>query len=217
MAIHVYNEEKLTRSAFFKELINSLENCQLTLREIHRTFPEVENLDRKLGAFIDAGFIVRADKRYHLGFEVLDFEPVTTRELPRRNVFTRPFFVSADSSLERALNASISYQMLGELHEISRYDRTTPTLTNYFYKVARDLPLSDFERSIYALIGDVEPAYALRFISAQLVSPPRRKDIFTEVIKRYQLTSDALADPKIPTVSYDNAKDFISHQLRQIP
>ena len=42
------------------------------LRQIHKDFADVKNIDRQIDSFIAAGLILRSDKRYSLGFHVFN-------------------------------------------------------------------------------------------------------------------------------------------------
>ncbi len=244
--IKIYNENRLTRQPFFKLLVEFLlTNDEVKLRDIHHKFADVKNIDRQIEQFIDTGLILRADKHYLLGFHVFDdsdFPEVDLTKLSNskltENIFTAPFFVKSDSTIAQLLDSSSLMQTLSnstntvQLHFLSRYDRTTDTLSNYFYKVAENLTLTDLEREIYDIIGDVDPEYALKYMTSFLLKfmnktlVKTRADIFVKVLEKYGLV-EATSEReyhklikfdetvKIPEIRFDNAHDFIFAQIHQ--
>ena len=73
MTIKIYNENRLTSQPFFKDLIEYLaQHDEVMLRQIHKDFADVKNIDRQIDSFIAAGLILRSDKRYSLGFHVFN-------------------------------------------------------------------------------------------------------------------------------------------------
>lgn len=71
--INICNPDKLTRQAFFQDLINFLyQTDDVTLRQIKANFPEVPKIDRLIEEYVQAGYIIRDNKRYTIGFDLLD-------------------------------------------------------------------------------------------------------------------------------------------------
>ncbi|MEY8443457.1 DUF1803 domain-containing protein [Lactococcus ileimucosae] len=242
MPIHVFNKNRLTRQPFFLKLINYLElHEDVTLRQIHKDFEEIKNIDRQLDSFIAANFIWRSDKRYGNNFKVFrddDFDLTLKPKPPAIYTYKEPFFVEAGSQLERRLNQSIIQQSLKNqtnaicLHFSSQYDLTTDNLFNYFYKLANDLPLTVLEGEVYQIMGDVNPEYALKYMTSFLLKFTRksivkaRPDIFIRVLEKYGYI-EALGENTYKThlkfdetvqfeeVRFNQAQDFIAAQIQQ--
>ncbi|QSR12763.1 DUF1803 domain-containing protein [Lactococcus sp. LG606] len=242
MPIRVFNENRLTCQPFFLKLINYLHvHEDVTLRQIHKVFEQEKNLDRQLDSFIAAGFIWRKDKRYGNNFKVFtdaDFD-LSSKTMPVAvNIYEEPFFVAAGSQVEQRLEQSIVQQKLQNktntitLHFSSRYDLTTDSLFNYFYKVAHHLPLTILEQEVYQLMGDVDPEYALKYMTSFLLKFTRkdivkaRPDIFIRALEKYgyisavgerEFTSNLAFDDtlQLEEIHYDSPQDFISAQIQQ--
>jgi uncharacterized protein (UPF0332 family) len=118
MTIKIYNENRLTRQPFFKDLIQYLDSHEdVGLREIHRVFENVKNIDRQLDSFISAGFIWRENKRYGNNFPVFedtdfDLDIDIENAEPINFQFEETFFVRAESRLNQLLDQSVTYQTL---------------------------------------------------------------------------------------------------------
>lgn len=255
--INVYNENRLTRSLFFKNLIEYLYvHADVTLREIHERFSNVHNIDRQLEKFITNGLILRQHKRYFIGLQVFTDEEFTCslqqsegKEQKTEilnlsetslsiNSYNRPFFVDAKSKISQLLDKSFVYLVLSnatnaiKIHETSTYDRRTATLSNYFYKVAERLPLSVEEQEVYNIMGDVDPEYALKYMTTFLLrfrekdTIKAHPDIFVRVLEKYEYIKKINEQEyncllrfdekkKIEIIPFDNAKDFIIEQIKQ--
>lgn len=259
MPIKIYNENRLTRQPVFKLLIEYLathaEN-EVTLRDLHKIFADQPNFDRHLENFIKAGYIQRQNKRYTNQFHLFDDSDFSTEQIqaavantetPSDNRYDQPIFVKSGSQIDQLLSASKCYQSLTnnvnaiELHFTTNFDfkerldiQTYPaSLANYFIKVAQDLPLTDFEQEIYALLGDVDPNYALKYMTSFLLRfkrkdvIKRKADIFiTALVKcniiedlgeqNYRLQIDFESPEKVPpTRTFTDPKDFILAQIGQ--
>lgn len=240
MKIKIYNENRLTRQPFFQDLIEFLsENDDVTLRQIHKKFDGMKNLDRQLDSFIAADLIWREDKRYGNNFPIFDDEILSdvTENQPTKNEFDDVFFVKFDSKLREILDTSKIYQSLSnetnvvKLHFTSRFDRQTDTLANYFYKVANNYPLSALETEIYQMIGDCDIEYALKYMTTFLLKFTRKEivknkaDIFVKVLEKYgyvrQISEKEYEsliefdEIEIPAVKFDRAENFIKAQIAQ--
>lgn len=243
--IKIYQSNGLTRKPFFQKLINFLDavDHEVTLRQIHQFFEEEKHIDREIEAFIQAGYLLREEKHYKNNFPIFSASDVDlsnlTEETPSHLLFNGPFFIRGGDQIEELLNKSFIYQGLKnttnqvELHMVSRYDRSTPNLINYFYKVKNKLTLSECEQEIYQIMGDVDPEYALKYMTTFLlrfqgreIVKVGRADIFIEVLLRYGLIEreDERAyrlkisfqeAQKLPTVKFDKATDFIRAQIQQ--
>ncbi|WEV45379.1 DUF1803 domain-containing protein [Streptococcaceae bacterium ESL0687] len=245
MAIKIYNENRLTKQPFFQSLIDYLnENPDVSLRDIKRDFADVEKLDRKIEEYVKAGFISRRDRRYYNNFQLFgdgDFD-LSDRivDAPAILVYNQPFFVVRGSKLQELLENSRINQMLENTTNdlkfffTSDYARTENNLANYFYKVEKNIPLTELEDQIYKLIGDVNRDYALKYMTAFLLKyakrdlvPQKRMDIFIKTLevygyireleeKRYALGDLELVEAyEFPVIEFDNPRDFIISQLKQ--
>ncbi|MFC4651346.1 DUF1803 domain-containing protein [Lactococcus nasutitermitis] len=240
MTIKVYNENRLTRQPFFKMLIDYLFSHEdVKLREIHRDFPDVANLDRQLDIFIAAGLVKRQEKRYMLALPVLSDDLLTDEKAAQatHNQYTQPFFVLKESTLAETLDYSYRFQSLANhtnaviLNFCSTYDRKSETLANYFYKVAEGLELSELETEIYQLMGDVDIEYALKYMTTFLLKflkkevVKNRSDIFVMVLEKYGVIEKIseqeyrcllnFSQQEIPEVTFETAEDFVLAQIQQ--
>lgn len=241
--IRIYNENRLTRQPFFKQLIAYLDqNDEVRLRQIHKDFSDIKNIDRLIDSYIEAGFIRRDDKRYSNAFTIFedkDFDLDLKSEKAINNQFKLPFFVRANSKLEQQLDESIIYQELAndtnqiKLDFSSNLKRTTDTLANYFYKLEHNYPLTELEKEVYQIIGDCDPNYALKYMTTFLLKFMRKdvvknkRDIFIQTLEKYgyiqQLedsekeftTSLIFSDELVEQVSHEEAKSYIQAQLAQ--
>lgn len=111
------------------------------LREIKAQFPDVA-VDKLMEEYIKAGLILRENKRYYLNFPTL--ESLDSLELDQE-IFVR--------------EASPVYQALLE----QSFE------TDYFYKVKQQYPLTEKQQELYDILGDVNPEYALKYMTAFLL------------------------------------------------
>ena len=71
--IKIFNPDKLTRQDFFKDLVNFLyQTDDVTLRQIKAQFQDVSKIDRLIEEYVQAGYIIRDNKRYTIGFDLLE-------------------------------------------------------------------------------------------------------------------------------------------------
>jgi hypothetical protein len=237
----IYNHNKLTRQPFFADLITYLLNHEdVTLRQLKKDFADVRNLERAIEDYVQADYIIRADKRYTVALAVYGDELLTgASDTPARLVYREPFLVASGSELQKRLDKSRIYTTVTTsanglvLHESSDYARRETTLANYFYHVDQpSLPLSDAERAIYEVIGDVSEDYAmkymstfwLRFLNKDVVNM-RRPDIFVQTLVALGYASgdegafsNEVAfeeEVALSEVVFDRADDFIQAQIAQ--
>lgn len=186
--IITYNPDKLTRQSFFQELINYLPmHDEVTLRQIKRDFPEIPKLDRAIEDYVQAGYILRENKRYSNAFELLkNLEGLTVDS---------QIFVDDQSSIyqdllalpfETCLSNQTNKALIVEKTTISR---DSLTLSNYFFKLSENLPLSKEQKELYNLLGDVNQEYALKYMTTFLlkfgrkdVVKQKRPDIFVQAL-----------------------------------
>ena len=184
--IKILNPTRLTRQPLFEKIINYLDKQDdVILREIKREFAGFPNLDRFMEECIKAGYIRRENKRYYQQLPLLDnLENLTLDQ----EVFIRddsPLYqefldLCFETLLTNQTNAAI-------LLEKSDFQRDKLTLSNYFYKMQHQYPLSEAQQPLYAVLGDVNPEYALKYMTTFLLKYVRkdellqkRRDIFVD-------------------------------------
>ena len=242
MSIKIFNHTKLTETPFFQVLIAFLASHEdVTLRKIKAAFNSEKNLERQIENFVQAGLISRIDKRYTNNFQVFgdeDFDLNLPESVPKTLVFAAPFFVEAGSELMAALNASQMQQTLSnqtnsiQIHLASNFARTDDSLANYFYHVEKRVALSVVEQEVFDLIGDIDPEYALKYMTTFLLKflkkdivKNKKPDIFVQALIVFgyiHLVSEdnyqsalPIIDQTFDTVSFDAPKAFIAEQLKQ--
>ena len=182
--IKIFNPDKLTRQEFFKDLVNFLyQTDDVTLRQIKAQFQEVSKIDRLIEEYVQAGYIIRDNKRYTIGFDLLeslenidlDSQIFVDDESP---VYTDLMAITFETRLENETNDLV----LVEKPSIARDELT---LSNYFFKLAENLPMSELQQPLYDLLGDVNQAYALKYMTTFLLKfvdkdevAQKRPDIF---------------------------------------
>ncbi len=174
--IIIINPSKVTRQAFFKELINYLDRHEdVTLRQIKQAFADEKNLDRQLESYIEAGYIVRENRRYRNGFTLLD--SVEGLELGQE------VFVETESPVFEALTSVLfTCQMANQtnaviIEETVDFLREKNTLDSYFHKMRTQEPLSVEQEKLYAILGDVNPDYALKYMTTFLLKFARKDKV----------------------------------------
>lgn len=183
--ITIINPTRLTRQPFFKDLINYLDQQDdVILRQIKAQFTDVP-VDKYLEEYIKAGLILRENKRYYLNLPFL--ESTESLELDQE-VFVRddsPIYQEIlgkhfKTELRNQTNAAI-------LIEETDFERNAQTLSNYFYKVAHQYPLTEGQEKLYVILGDVNPEYALKYMTTFLLKflkkdqlMQKRRDIFVD-------------------------------------
>ena len=184
--IKILNPSRLTRQPFFEKLINYLDQQDdVILREIKREFAGFPNLDRFMEECIKAGYIRRENKRYYQQVPLLD-------NLENLSL-DQEIFIRDDSPIyQELLNLSFETQLANQtnaaiLLEKTDFQRDKLTLSNYFYKMQRQYPLSEEQKPLYAILGDVNPEYALKYMTTFLLKYVRkdellqkRRDIFVD-------------------------------------
>ena len=184
--IKIINPSRLTRKSFFQELIDYLDQHEtVILREIKREFEGVANIDRSIEEYIKAGYIRRENKRYYLTLPFL--ESLEDLRLDQE-VFIRDDSPLYQELLELRFETQFSNQTnAAVLLEETDFLRDKLTLANYFYKMQRQYPLSEAQKPLYAVLGDVNPEYALKYMTTFLLKYVRkdelmqkRRDIFVD-------------------------------------
>lgn len=184
--IKILNPTRLTRQPLFEKLINYLDqHNDVILREIKREFAGFPNLDRFMEECIKAGYIRRENKRYYQQVPLLDnLENLSLNQ---------EIFIRDDSPIyQELLNLRFETQLANQtnaaiLLEKTDFQRDKLTLSNYFYKMQRQYPLSEEQKPLYAILGDVNPEYALKYMTTFLLKYVRkdellqkRRDIFVD-------------------------------------
>lgn len=184
--IKIINPSRLTRQLFFQELIDYLDQHEeVILREIKREFAGVANIDRSIEDYIKAGYIKRENKRYYLSLPLL--ESLEDLQLDQE-VFIRDDSPLYQELLELRFETQLSNQTnAAVLLEETDFLRDELTLANYFYKMQRQYPLSNAQKLLYDVLGDVNPEYALKYMTTFLLKYVRkdelmqkRRDIFVD-------------------------------------
>ena len=188
--ITIINPSRLTRQPFFQELIHYLDHHEeVILREIKREFTGVSNIDRSIEEYIKAGYIRRESKRYYLTLPFLD--NLSDLRLDQE-VFIRDDIPLYQELLEMRFETQLSNQTNAAiLLEETDFLRDKLTLNNYFYKMQRQYPLSEAQKPLYEILGDVNPEYALKYLTTFLLKYVRkdelvqkRRDIFVDSLVR---------------------------------
>lgn len=187
--ISILNPTKLTRQPFFNDLIQYLPaHDEVTLRQLKQEFSHVSHLERSIEAYVQTGYIKRKDKRYCNQFTL-----VTDTDHIQLN---QQLFVDTDSSVyEELLSLTFQTELGNQTNEAVIVEQTgisreELTLSNYFYKLREGLPLSDSQRPLYQLLGDVNQEYALKYMTTFLlkfgrkdVVKQKRPDIFVQALE----------------------------------
>lgn len=186
--IKIFNPDKLTRQDFFKDLVNFLyQTDDVTLRQIKAQFQEVSKIDRLIEEYVQAGYIIRDNKRYTIGFDLL--ESLENIDLDsqifvddKSQVYTDLMAITFETRLENETNDLV-------LVEKTSIARDELTLANYFFKLSENLPMSELQQPLYDWLGDVNQAYALKYMTTFLLKfvdkdevAQKRPDIFVEAL-----------------------------------
>ena len=183
--IQIFNPSRLTRQAFFRDLVDYLaQHDDVILREIKAQFPEVA-VDKLLEEYIKAGLILRENKRYYLNLPFL--ESTESLELDQE-VFVRDDSPIYQEILEKHFQTELRNQTNAAiLKEYTDFAREKMTLSNYFYKVKHQYPLTEEQQALYGILGDVNPEYALKYMTTFLLKflkkdqlMQKRRDIFVD-------------------------------------
>ena len=183
--ITIINPTRLTRQPFFKDLVDYLDqHDEVILREIKAHFPEVA-VDKFLEEYIKAGLILRENKRYYLSLPFLE----STESLALdQEVFVRDDSHVYQEILDKHFQTELRNQTnVAILEEHTDFAREKMTLSNYFYKVKFQYPLTEEQQRLYEILGDVNPEYALKYMTTFLLKflkkdqlMQKRRDIFVD-------------------------------------
>ena len=183
--IQIFNPSRLTRQPFFWDLVDYLDrHDDVILREIKAQFPEIP-VDKYLEEYIKAGLILRENKRYYLN---LPFLESTESLVLDQEVFVRDNSPVYQEILEKDFQTELRNQTNAAiLKEYTDFAREKMTLSNYFYKVKHQYPLTEEQQALYGILGDVNPEYALKYMTTFLLKflkkdqlMQKRTDIFVD-------------------------------------
>ena len=186
--ITIINPTRLTRQPFFKGLINYLDQQDdVILRQIKAQFPD-QSVDKLMEEYIKAGFILRENKRYYLNLPFLDSTDLLELD---QEVFVRDDSPIYQEILEKHFKTELRNQANAAiLEENTDFAREKMTLSNYFYKVKHQYPLTKEQQELYAILGDVNPEYALKYMTTFLLKflkkdevQQKRRDIFVDSLE----------------------------------
>jgi len=186
--IKIFHTNRMTRQPFFQALINYLhEHQDVTLRQIKAAFEGEKNLDRQLDAYIEAGYIHRKNRRYQNAFRLLDSLDGLSLD--------QEIFVDTESALfDQLKEVTFHRQMTNATNDLIIEEdvdlmRENLTLDSYFYKMRTQEELSEDQKKLYAILGDVNPDYALKYMTSFLLKftrkdkvIQRRSDIFVQAL-----------------------------------
>ena len=186
--IKIFHTNRMTRQPFFQALIHYLHQHQdVTLRQIKAAFKGEKNLDRQLDAYIEAGYIGRANRRYQNAFQLLDSLEGLSLD--------QEIFVDTESALfDKVKEITFRRQMTNSTNDLVIEEevdlvRERLTLDSYFYKMRTQEELSEDQKKLYVILGDVNPDYALKYMTSFLLKftrkervIQRRSDIFVEAL-----------------------------------
>ena len=160
----------------------------MTLRAIKREFPFQKNIDKLIEEFVKAGYIERFEKRYRLLINLV-FDS-STIDLDQH------FFIEDDSTCYlELLNQRFVTEITNSTNEVVIIEQTSITrdeltISNYFYKLRENLPLSEEQNRLYDILGDVNPEYFLKHVTTFLLKYVRneyalqkRRNIFVDALE----------------------------------
>lgn len=171
------------------EIVNYLYlNQPVTLRTIKRQFPFQKNIDKLIEEFVKAGYIERFEKRYRLLISLVSDSSKIDLE--------QHFFINDDSTCYlELLNRRFVTEISNSTNEVVIIEQTSITrddltISNYFYKLRENLPLSEEQNRLYDLLGDVNPEYFLKHVTTFLLKYVRkeyalqkRRNIFVDALE----------------------------------
>lgn len=160
----------------------------MTLRAIKREFPFQKNIDKLIEEFVKAGYIERFEKRYRLLINLVSDS--STIDLDQH------FFIEDDSTCYlELLNRRFVTEISNSTNEVVIIEQTNITrddltISNYFYKLRENLPLSEEQNRLYDILGDVNPEYFLKHVTTFLLKYVRkeyalqkRRNIFVDALE----------------------------------
>ena len=185
----IIHPSRLAQEPFFRELVTFLlKSPRQTLRAIKKAFPDEPYLDRQLDRYIEAGYILRDQKRYQARLPWLT--SLTGLSLDQE------LFIPECFEYEEELAAlRFKTQLINQTNEVVIIEETdirrqSLTLANFFAKADQPQQLTKAQKKLYDLLGDVNPEYALKYFTTFLVKFVRkdlvlqkRPDIFVQALE----------------------------------
>ena len=183
-----FNPNKLCKQTFFMEIVNYLYlNQPVTLREIKRQFPFQKNIDKLIEEFVKAGYIERFEKRYRLLISLVSDSSKIDLD--------QHFFINDDSTCYlELLNRRFVTEISNSTNKVVIIEQTSITrdnltISNYFYKLRKNLSLTEEQNRLYNLLGDLNPEYFLKHVTTFLLKFVRKEYVLQ---KRRNIFVDAL-------------------------
>ncbi|WP_247952216.1 DUF1803 domain-containing protein [Streptococcus oralis] len=183
--IQIFNPSRLAQQPFFIDLVDYLDqHGDVILREIKAQFLDV-SVDKLMEEYIKAGLILRENKHYSLNLPFLE----STDDLALdQEIFVREDSPVYQGLLEKTFETELRNQTNAAiLIEHTDFARQKMTLSNYFYKVKHQYPLTEKQQKLYDILGDVNPEYALKYMTTFLLKflkkdqlMQKRRDIFVD-------------------------------------
>lgn len=209
----------MTRQPFFQALIHYLhEHQDVTLRQIKAAFEGEKNLDRQLDAYIEAGYIHRKNRRYQNAFRLLDSLDGLSLD--------QEIFVDTESALfDQLKEVTFRRQMTNATNDLIIEEdvdlmRENLTLDSYFYKMRTQEELSEDQKKLYAILGDVNPDYALKYMTSFLLKftrkdkvIQRRPDIFVQALVTLDFLEEISPQTYVLTMEMDR-KQLIFRKIK---
>ena len=171
------------------EIVNYLYlNQPVTLREIKRQFPFQKNIDKLIEEFVKAGYIERFEKRYRLLISLVSDSSKIDLD--------QHFFINDDSTCYlELLNRRFVTEISNSTNKVVIIEQTSITrdnltISNYFYKLRKNLSLTEEQNRLYNLLGDLNPEYFLKHVTTFLLKFVRkeyalqkRRNIFVDALE----------------------------------
>ena len=148
-------------------------NQPVTLKSNKRQFPFQKNIDKLIEEFVKAGYIERFEKRYRLLISLVSDSSKIDLE--------QHFFINDDSTCYvELLNRRFVTEISNSTNEVVIVEQTSITrddltISNYFYKLRENLPLSEEQNRLYDILGDVNPEYFLKHVTTFLLKYVRKE------------------------------------------
>lgn len=214
--------QRLKHDLFLKSLLNTLSESVLSLRAIKAKYPTVSQIDRKIDHYIDLGLILRQNKRYYLNPKLIvncqnglvekmvevELDLIKSNHLEIDLLFFIHYFRILQLSQPEfiLLEKQPKIYRLDQLHNqtnqiifVSLNQLTEENLNLFLYFRHQDEEqLSKAEQQINQYLGDVNPEYALKYMTTFLLKFLKKEQVTQ---KRVDIFVKALVDFGIIEVS----------------
>ena len=157
------------------------------MRQIKRNFADTEHLERSIEDYVQAGYVLRENKHYYNAFELLENLDGLTLDSQifvddKSSIYQDLLALTFETYLSNQTNAAL-------IIEKTDISRDSLTLFNYFFKLSGNLSLSREQEPLYHLLGDVNPNYALKYMTTFILKfgrkamvKQKRPDIFVQAL-----------------------------------